>query len=93
MAVTTIRTSYALTADTVARLEALALRWQVSKSEALRRAINQASAHQLSAEPPLNPADALTRLRQTATLTKEEADRWSREVRQQRRQSRSGKPA
>ena len=43
MAITTIRSTYALRIETVRQLNLLAERWGVSKSEALRRAIGEAA--------------------------------------------------
>jgi hypothetical protein len=39
MATTTVKSTYSLDVDTVRELDAVARRWRVSKSEALRRAI------------------------------------------------------
>jgi len=44
MAVTTIKSTYALDVETVRELEEMARAWKVSKSEALRRAIRSAAA-------------------------------------------------
>lgn len=54
MATMTIRTTVAFDPATVARWERLAKRWGVSKSEALRRAIEAAERH-----PPQTPAPQL----------------------------------
>ena len=43
MAVTTIKSTYSLDVETVRTLESLARRWDVSKSEVLRRAIRAAA--------------------------------------------------
>jgi Ribbon-helix-helix protein, copG family len=43
MATMTIRSTYALDVETVRKLEDLARRWGVSKSEALRRSVRAAS--------------------------------------------------
>ena len=43
MAVTTIKSTYSLDVETVRTLESLARRWNVSKSEVLRRAIRSAA--------------------------------------------------
>jgi hypothetical protein len=47
MAITSIRTTYALDLETVRALEKMAQRWDVSKSEALRRAIRLAADQDL----------------------------------------------
>ncbi|MGI9305663.1 MAG: ribbon-helix-helix protein, CopG family, partial [Gammaproteobacteria bacterium] len=46
MATTTVKSTYSLDVDTVQKLEAISRRWNVSKSEALRRAIRAAHAPQ-----------------------------------------------
>ena len=43
MAITTIKSTYSLDVETVRTLESLACRWNVSKSEVLRRAIRAAA--------------------------------------------------
>ena len=43
MAVTTIKSTYSLDVETVRTLESLARRWNVSKTEVLRRAIRAAA--------------------------------------------------
>ena len=43
MAITTIKSTYSLDVETVRMLESLARRWNVSKSEVLRRAIRSAA--------------------------------------------------
>src|SRR5437870_291443 len=52
MAITTIKSTYALDVATVRALEGLARRWNVSKSEALRRAVRVASGQR-----PAQPGD------------------------------------
>lgn len=48
MAITTVRTTYALDVPTVRALDDLAQHWQTSKSETLRRLILSAAKEQLS---------------------------------------------
>jgi hypothetical protein len=48
MAITTVRTTYALDVPTVRALDDLAQHWQISKSETLRRLILSAAKEQLS---------------------------------------------
>jgi len=55
MAITTIRSAYALDVETTQVLERIAHRWKVSKSEALRRAIRAAEGQKAPATD-----DALT---------------------------------
>ena len=87
MATSTIRTTYALTPDTVARLEKLAQHWQISKSAPLRRAIDEASTR-LIASPPRGPLDALRALRATGSIKQSEAKEWAKESARERRRDR-----
>ena len=78
MATVTIKSTYALDVESVRMLEALADRWRVSKSEALRRAIRAASS-----EPgPANRAalDALDRLQASVRARRVDLRRWERDV-------------
>ena len=78
MATVTIKSTYALDVESVRMLEALAERWSVSKSEALRRAIRAASS-----EPaPANRAvlDALDRLQASVRARRVDLLRWERNV-------------
>ena len=43
MATTTVKSTYSLDVETVRELDAVARRWKVSKSEALRRALHAAA--------------------------------------------------
>ncbi|MPY88944.1 MAG: ribbon-helix-helix protein, CopG family [Luteitalea sp.] len=82
MAATVIRTTYALDEETVRRLDGLARHWNVSKSEALRRAIRAADAD------PTVPNDrlkALDELQASMGLTRGRARAWVRDVRAERR--------
>jgi predicted transcriptional regulator len=83
MASTVIRSTYALDEDTVRRLDALADGWNVSKSEALRRAIRAADVQE-GASARLKALQALQR---SMKLTRAKADRWLAEVRRERRAS------
>jgi hypothetical protein len=67
MATTTIKTTYALDVETVGALESLARRWNVTKSEALRRAI-RASASAYAVKEPPEPLRALHELQQALAL-------------------------
>jgi len=84
MATTTIKTTCALDTETVGALEALARRWNVSKSEAMRRAIRaSASAHAVNVPP--EPLQALDELQEVLALMPAAATRWSRQARAERR--------
>lgn len=82
MAATVIRTTYALDEETVRRLDGLARQWNVSKSEALRRAIRAADA---TSTPPDDRLKALDELQASMRLTRGRAQAWVREVRAERR--------
>lgn len=90
MASTVIRTTYALDEETVRRLESLARQWNVSKSEALRRAIRAADAGPAATDARLK---ALDELQASMQLTREGAQAWVREVRAERRRSTSRRVA
>jgi predicted transcriptional regulator len=84
MASTVIRTTYALDQETVRRLDSLARQWNVSKSEALRRAIRTADARAGSPDDRLKALDAL---QASMRLTRSQAQAWVRQVREERRRS------
>jgi hypothetical protein len=80
MARTTVKATYSLAPEVVARLERLAATWKVSKSEALSRAICSAE------EQPSGvlPFDALDALQAGYALTPGAAADWMDRVRAQR---------
>ena len=84
MAATVIRTTYAFDEETVRRLEGLARQWNVSKSEALRRAIRAADT---TSTTPDDRLKALDELQASMHLTRSRAEAWVREVRAERRRS------
>lgn len=99
MASMTVRTTVAFDPATVARWERLSKRWGVSKSEALRRALEAA---ELPAVPPtagataedsapepaqiagMSPAEALVWLESHSLCTAEAGQAWREEVRKTR---------
>ena len=83
MAMTTIKSTYALDVETVRALERMAQRWKVSKSEALRRAIRAAA----SERPPgaTDALQALDRLQRSLRLTPAKAKAWATTSRLERR--------
>jgi Ribbon-helix-helix protein, copG family len=85
MATTTVKSTYSLDVETVRELDAVARRWKVSKSEALRRAIHAAAKQPVP--PPSGAIAALDRLQKTLGLTREQAMRWQKNARRERRQS------
>jgi gamma-glutamylcysteine synthetase len=86
MATMTIRSTYALDVATVEKLERLAKQWGVSKSEALRRSIQAATANHTAAPEPLQAFEALQR---SLKLSKAGAKQWVRTVQATRRASSS----
>jgi hypothetical protein len=84
MATHTIKTTYALDVETVRRLEDLSRRWNVSRSEALRRAIRAASAQ--APTEALTPAQALQRAQRALRLTRRSAADWAAAVSAARRE-------
>jgi hypothetical protein len=83
MASTIIRSTYALDVESVRRLEAIARRWNVSKSEALRRAIRSASEGNAGNDA----LDALDALQKSLRLTPGAANDWADSARAERRAS------
>jgi phage terminase small subunit len=83
MATQTVKTTYSLDIKTVRALEGLAQRWRVSKSEALRRAI-QASAEREPADAGRDALRALDELQRSLGLTPASAARWRKAVRGER---------
>lgn len=81
MASTTIKSTYSLDVETVRALEAMAKRWKVSKSEALRRAIRSAAGR-----PHENASlRALDRVQERLNLSAAERRRWEHESLAERR--------
>lgn len=82
MAVTTIKSTYSLDVESVRRLEELARRWRVPKSEVLRRAIRIAAKEERLDES--SKLAALDRLQ--ASLREREVDisQWARDARAER---------
>ena len=80
MAITSVRSTYSLDMETMKRIDNLARRWNVSKSEVLRRAIRMADEQPAVAER----VEAFKRLQASMNLTKERADAWVDEIRAER---------
>jgi len=76
-----VRATYALDPETVQTLERLARGWNVSKSEALRRAVRAAGARRRAPTDALHTLDALQR---SLKLHAPAAARWARETRAER---------
>lgn len=85
MAVTSIKTTYSLDVETVDKLEELARRWNVSKSEALRRAIRAAA--KLVPPEAEDAIRALDELQQSLDMSTDAARQWEKRTRGERRAS------
>jgi len=85
MAITTIRSTYALDVETVQALDRMARRWGVSKSEALRRAIRNAERAEAGSDD--DALDALDNLQKSLNLTPARARAWAMAVRTERHAS------
>lgn len=82
MATTMIKSTYSLDVETVRTLEALASRWNVSKSEVLRRAVRTAAAEDRGGAA--GPLAALRQLQADVVEDGVDIDRWVRDVRAER---------
>ena len=78
MATMTIKSTYSLDVGTVRTLEELARRWNVSKSEALRRAIRGEAERQPS--PVDARLQALRALQKSVAARGVDLDAWEREA-------------
>jgi len=83
MAITTIKSTYALDVPTVKALEEMARVWKVSKSEALRRAIRSAAEGEIGR--PCDAVEALEDLQSALALSPAKARAWSARVGRERR--------
>ena len=86
MASETIKGTYSLDVETVRALEGLARRWNVSKSEALRRVI-QASAAREPREAGREALRALDDLQRALDLTAGTAATWAARAQAERRRA------
>ena len=90
MASAMIKSTYSLDLETVRKLERLAARWKVSKSEVVRRVVAEVG-DKVAAAPvekkisDLTPMEALRRLQEHMNLTQEQARQWEAESRRIRR--------
>jgi predicted transcriptional regulator len=83
MATSTVKTTYSLDLETVRAIEELARRWNVSRSEVLRRAV-RASASKTRPPGPRDAVRALDRLQDGLHLEPADADRWVNDARSER---------
>lgn len=87
-----IKSTYSLDPETVRKVERLAARWKVSKSEVLRRAVAVADkAREVKEKNPadLAPLEALRKLQNHMKLTAKQARDWEAEVKRERRATRN----
>ncbi len=82
MARLAIKSTYTLDVETIRKLERVAARWSVSKSEVLRRAIDAVAREQSAVAP--SPLEALDQLQKSLKLSAPETRKWSDEVRRER---------
>lgn len=83
MAIPRVKATYSLDPETVKTLERLAEQWNVSKSEALRRAIRAAARTEPRAVS--EPTDAFDRWAAAVSISESTAEAWARRVRAERR--------
>lgn len=83
MARMTVRSTFALDVETADSLARLARCWQVSKSEALRRAVKAAATVE-AADASSDALRALTQLQDRLGLDTEKAEEWVHQIRSQR---------
>ncbi len=77
------KATYSLDAASLERLARLSQRWQVSKTEVLRRALTQAAEND---EP--SPAERIAALRELQRMTKEsgiDLEKWQKTIKDGRR--------
>lgn len=74
----TIKSTYSLDVESARSLEALARRWNVSKSEVLRRAIKAAAEEDAAREG--GPLRTLDRLQTVVRERSVDLDAWERDV-------------
>lgn len=77
-----VKSTYVLDVETAQTLDRLARSWQVSKSEALRRAIRAAGAESGAGE---HRVTVFRSLQKAAGLSRATASRWAGAVRAERR--------
>jgi hypothetical protein len=83
MATPTVKTTYSLDLETVRIIEDLARRWNVSRSEVLRRVIRASASKTRSSVPP-ESVRALDQLQDALRLRPADATRWAKDARTER---------
>lgn len=83
MAITTAKVTYSLKPETVLRIEELAVKWGVPKSEVVRRAVEHAGQGETAEKVP-TPLEALAWLQKNG-ISRTAANKYIREIRLERR--------
>jgi hypothetical protein len=63
MAAMNVRSTYALDSDTAKTIKTLALRWETSQAEVVRRSVKLASEQAAAESTPMTPADVIAHYR------------------------------
>lgn len=77
------RTSMSLDAETLEHLAALAIKWDTSKSDVIRRVVRKTSEEEAAKSPRMKPVEALRWLRKNG-ISREAAEAWKDEIRLER---------
>jgi hypothetical protein len=85
MAIPKIKSTYSLDVETVRTLESLARRWNVSKTEVVRRAIRSAAGEK--SQRVQEKREALRQLQAYVQQRGIDVDAWAREIRATRDES------
>jgi hypothetical protein len=80
---TSVKATYSLDPETVRLLERMARRWNVTKSEALRKAIHLASAE--GSEDRQEPLAAFERLQRSSALREPAVRQWLHDIAAERK--------
>jgi len=84
MAIPKVKSTYSMDGETVRMLDSLARHWKVSKSEALRRAIQGAAAKEPAGGGPIR---ALEEAQRSMGMSSKAAAAWQRRALKERRAS------
>jgi predicted DNA-binding protein len=88
MATMTHRTSFALDERTAQRIKRLAIRWNVSQAEVVRRSVERAEDSMETSQP--SPLELLRQLHaKGGGISKSRADRWIKEIADDRKRWRA----
>lgn len=83
---TTCKVTYSLKPETVARVQELATKWGVPKSEVIRRVVDKLHSDSVMAGR-ITPLEALRKLKTHAGITKAQARKFKSEIELSRRAS------